>query len=697
MYIFPLFALLTGLLSSQVQLSELCLLSGHYNYRPQAAQSVTLIAGILVLLIAVYDIMWSGLNVVILYEVVLCAFGFVVSEWLLALWSPKLLAQTIVCRLIIVVAMAFVINLWGQPSLLPFVLIGLFFRNNPFGVVHGKPFWLAYWFRRSGLQFFERSEFSSSVEELDRKKRFRVIDYGILPNTDSDVLAQVQNLIDEVGRQGGGVIYFPRGRYLFNKEGKKQFLQINYSHICLEGERDDQGQLLTELVNCGATTKGERNPWLSPFFITTGEKLQPSNQFWGLDFRKSQGVRMESSSLSDPGSDGIILTPTLATRIVKSAEAGSSRLFVEDSAAVGQYVLLGLYNTTADGELLKDILGVNIFREEWLMAHRAGPEQAPSFQWLVEVKRIIDKHTIELVSPLLRSCELQYEPALFNVKMLEDIHIRHLYISSRWNGLFHHHGFPLYYSVVQAQEMDYGWNAINMKRVAHATVENVVINNFTNPLYVQDSREVTVQDIDICGYDGHQGIKVYCHTCDCLFQRIDFYCHFADMLGGEGNAYANIFRQIRYLNPTFHPVDYDFHGFSEGSMSPPAYNLFDRVYGFRYIKGAGAIFMQPACATGNMWVDSISEGERRGELLFYAPSYKVKSGLYKYITAAGYTIVIMLKKKKMSPAFAKNQFLQKRDSIRRMGIPRHEHAMFFPKTIVRNMQTTAVYDRQACS
>lgn len=146
MNIFPLFALLTGLLSSQVQLSELCLLSRKYNYRPQAAQSVTLIASILVLLIAVYDMMWSGLDVVLLFEVVLCALAFIVSEWLLALWSPKLLAQTIVWRLIIVIAMAFVINLWGQPSLLPFVLIGLFFRNSPFGVVHGKPFWLAYWF-----------------------------------------------------------------------------------------------------------------------------------------------------------------------------------------------------------------------------------------------------------------------------------------------------------------------------------------------------------------------------------------------------------------------------------------------------------------------------------------------------------------------------------------------------------------------
>ena len=31
--------------------------------------------------------------------------------------------------------------------------------------------------------------------------------------------------------------------------------------------------------------------------------------------------------------------------------------------------------------------------------------------------------------------------------------------------------------------MDYGWNAINMKRVAHGAISNVIIQNYTNPFY----------------------------------------------------------------------------------------------------------------------------------------------------------------------------------------------------------------------
>ena len=60
--------------------------------------------------------------------------------------------------------------------------------------------------------------------------------------------------------------------------------------------------------------------------------------------------------------------------------------------------------------------------------------------------------------------------------------------------------------------MDYGWNAINFKRVAHGYIQNVEIHNFSNPLYLLDSRNVTVEKIEMTGYDGHQGIKLYEHA-----------------------------------------------------------------------------------------------------------------------------------------------------------------------------------------
>ena len=683
----PIIAALVGL---QIQLSELRLLTGHYRYELQAPQWVTLVAATVAVIAVVAEVLMGGTSVFsVVAWAVLCVPFWLCAEWLLARLSPRRLWLSLAFRLAIVASTVLVFRFLGLCSVIPCLLWGIIVRNSPLGIVHGKPMWLAHHLRRSvGLS----APVSSSREGMEPSgKVFNVMDHGIVPDTGRDVLPLVQSLIDEVGRQGGGILFFPRGRYLFNKSGQRQFLQINHSHITLEGETDGQGRPLAHLVCCGTTVQGSRNPWLSPFFITTGEQLQPSNIFWGLDFRKPSGMRTESSSLSDPGSDGFILTPPLATTVIEDAQAGSTRLRVADSSRVGHYILLGMYNTTSDGTLLKSLLGVDELRPEWLTARRAGPEEAPSFQWLVEVREIVDEHTIDLCRPLLRDCLTVYEPTIFNVDLLEDIHIRHLRLDSWWNGLFHHHGLPLYYSVAQAQEMDYGWNAINMKRAAHSTIECVEIRNFSNPLYVQDSREVSVSHVVISGHDGHQGLKVYCHTCDCTFSHIVFFNHYADMLGGEGNAYANVFSHISYQSPTFHPVDFDFHGFSEGPMSPPAYNLFEDVVGFRYIKGAGAVFMQPACAVGNCWRNCVTEGERRGASLFYAMSYRVKSGLEKYVTAAGYTLVMAIKKRNHSFGFAKDIFTEKLKSIDGMGIPRNRHRAFFPQSNIENIRTTATY------
>ena len=659
-----LFSLIGWLLGTLIQWNELRLLTGHYQYKISKWQLVTYVSFLLSLLILLWDFLHVGI-LKCLGTNLLFVFCYAVVEWILGKQSPRRMMFSAGIRFVVLLVGAFILYTTGWKMITPFVIAGIWFRNSPFGVVHGFKMPVVYR-PVAGLS----NEVPTTV--------VNVVEHGIVPNTGKDVLEQVQTLIDEVGKQGGGCLFFPKGRYLFNLSGKKQFLQINHSHITLEGERDAKGRLLTEFVNGGTTIQGKRNPWLSPFFITTGEALQPSNIFWGLQFRKPSGMRTESSSLSDPGSDGTILTPSFTTKVTSDALAGTTMLTVEDSSLVGKYILLGMFNTTPDGSLIKELLGFDELRPEWTTARRAGPEEAPSFQWLVEVKRIVDRHTIELCRPLLRDCLMKFEPAIFSVDMLEDIHIRHLRISSRWNGLFHHHGLPLYYSVRQAQEMDYGWNAINMKRVAHSTVEDVEIQDFTNPLYVQDSREVMVQHVAIKGYDGHQGIKVYCHTCDCLFQHIAFYCHFADMMGGEGNAYANVFRDISYRNPVFKPVDFDFHGFSEGPMSPPAYNVFEWVQGFRYIKGAGAVFMQPACGIGNVWRDVAFEGGRKGEQPFYALSYRVKTGIEKYVTALGYTIVIMMKQKQHSLAFVKQTFGDKLKSIDQMSIPKGQHNQFFP-------------------
>ncbi len=697
-FIHSLIAIAAFLIGFQIELRELRLLTGRYNYRIQAAQSVTFLATLL----AIGGMIWNCFGN-IPHTILFSAGVFLlvaVSEWILTRMNPSRALFSWGFRIAGIILLSSLITRFSSEiQVVPFLLAGLYLRNSPFAIPHGKKMGLAYAFQR---KLVIKKDFPQDEQPLDPENCFagnqhfqaselplyQVTDYGLKPDSPEDQLELLQQMIDQIGEQGGGRVFFPRGKYYFNK-GKGRFIQINHSHITLEGETDQQGKPQAILINCGPTSEGHKAPWLSPFFITTGEQIQPSNEFFGLQFRKRKKVFSQSNSLSDPGSDGEILTPQFITRITQPACKGDVLLHVESTVGVERYVMLGLYNTTSDGNLIKEILGTSSLRPEWTTALRAGEEEAPSYQWLVEVEAILDEHTLRLTRPLLRDCQMEYEPELFNVEMLEDVSIRNLQLESMWNGTFRHHGFPIYYSIAQSQEMDYGWNAINMKRVAHGEISNLIISNFSNPIYVLDSRNITTRDLVIRGYDGHQGIKIYQHACDCLFTHITFLCHFADMMGGEGNAYGNIFSHIRYLNPVFKPVDYDFHGFTEGPMSPPADNLFHDVTGFRYIKSAGAIYNLPSCAQNNAWHHIITEGEKRGDILFYAMTYRQKKGLLRFITAVGFTVAMVQKNHRINPAHLLKTYREKLKSIDETGVPERLHYQFFPNSYIDGIITTS--------
>lgn len=597
----------------QISKGDLKLLKGKIEYKLRLSNYVAYLCALLGFVLIGVDIYTNGMLLYI--GAVMLSFGAaIVGTWIISNINSKSFLLTLTELAAGFFLFFLVLDLFLLEKMsIPFIM-GLYWRNNPLGAPFIKKFLLLQNYEKPQCVKIRSDEYTIGAidynyagqkKSFERLRLYNVMDFGINPDVDEDALPKVQKMIDAIGKTGG-IVYFPKGRYYFNRNrANRNFLRINTSHIHIQGEVDEQGTPVSVLVNCNSTLYGKKNPWLSPFFITTGENIQASNIFWGLQFLKKKNIVTKSLSMSDPGSDGTILTPEYCTDIIQESKIGDDVLTVENTdCLIGcSHIMVGMYNTTEDGNLIKDILGVTELRPEWKTACRAGEEQAPSYQWLVEIDHIIDEHKVKLTRPFLRDCPMKYTPKIFRVEMLEDIVIQDIRIESKWNGLFRHHGYPLYYSVGQAQEMDYGWNAINMKRVAHGAISNVIIQNYTNPLYIMDSRNITVEKIIIRGSDGHQGIKLYEHACDNLVKDVVFYNHYADMMGGEGNAYGNVFDNVAYCNPYFRPVDFDFHGFSEGPMSPPSHNLFINCYGFRGIKGAGASYNLPACGKSNVWIN----------------------------------------------------------------------------------------------
>ena len=704
MIISVLISLLCFVIGLQIGIGDLNSIRSCVNYKIGIVQKLTVFLtffSLVIIIIDTYNTSWDSL----IFIIVCSIFASFLLEWGMSKINCCIVFINIILRVIFIIIASVFLYMNNSYMILPFLIYGVYITNCPFGVVHGKDLRLSSYIRRSicykemkygckipnGVPNFS---YAGCKHEFSSLRKYNILDFQILPNSTEDLSVKIQKIINTVGEMGGGLIFFPKGRYLLGNQYVGNFLQINHSNIVIEGEVNPNGEPITEFVCCSSTLRGKKNPWLSPFFITTGEALQQSNVFWGLQFRRKKKKITRSGSLADPGSDGTILSSEFATKIIATARKGDTVLKVKDAFKIGKYILIGLYNTTKDGDLIHEILGVEYLRPEWETPLRAGEEEAPSYQWLIEVAEIVDANTICLSQPLWRDCNMDYEPVIYNVEMLENIAIRNLKIQSRWNGLFRHHGFPIYYNIKQAQEMDYGWNAVNMKRVAHGIIENVVIRNFSNPLYVMDSRNVTCKHITICGYDGHQGLKIYEHACDNLFQDITFYSHYADMVGGEGNAYGNVFSNIKYKNSCFKPVDFDFHGFSEGPMSPPAYNLFECFQGFRYIKTAAALYNLPGCATHNVWWNIEGEGETKDSPLFVCLPHMAKSLLHRMLSSISRSIIYAYQKQNFSIKIMKKNYIMRMQEFDEITISKECHQQLYHIVYLYNYRTLAVVNYQ---
>ena len=201
LFLYSIFAILATFIGAQIQLSEFSLLTGRINYRAQWPQTMTFVATVLAFIIMAYDIVVIQFNTYVIVEAMLGIIICLFSEWLLSRLSPTALWVSVVWRVVLGIAMAVAIGLktGGTYPLLPFLGMGLYMRNSPFGIVHSKPFFIACrMVRKSNHRCVETAVNGiDSIKEPISKAlpRINVAGCGIMPDTGLDVLHDVQTLI----------------------------------------------------------------------------------------------------------------------------------------------------------------------------------------------------------------------------------------------------------------------------------------------------------------------------------------------------------------------------------------------------------------------------------------------------------------------------------------------------------------------
>ncbi|TVZ56483.1 uncharacterized protein DUF4955 [Lutibacter sp. Hel_I_33_5] len=429
----------------------------------------------------------------------------------------------------------------------------------------------------------------SALPNGDNLKTYKVEDFGAIANDEKDDTKAVQATINEAGKNGGGVVLFPKGRFLINSDTTKQdIIRINYSNLILRGSGKDKSGTIIFSGSETTTLHGE-SPWLSSFVFHSGLNLDTNQDMYSVS--------------KEP----------IHSKITADVKKGDKIINLEHTKELksGDIIIIAMKNTTDKGDLINELMSPLKFEEFQKSYTEAGKNKMPSFQWAVEIDEVINDTSIRIKQPARRAIKTQFEAFISKIEMLKNIGIENFRFESAYKGGdYAHHKTKIH---------DYGWGAICLQRVSHGWIKDITIDNYTQTTHLMNSRNVTISDVTITGGNGHYGPKMYSSS-DNLVKNINLEADRTHGPGLEGASFGNIYKDIKQKNA----IDIDLHGMGSSELCPPMYNLYENISMVKSIAGGGATFNIPHAGEYNtFWNIEMTGYEEKGfNELFYSWIWK---------------------------------------------------------------------------
>lgn len=294
------------------------------------------------------------------------------------------------------------------------------------------------------------------IPSVTGKKYFKVTDYGAIPNDDKyddDAIQQAVNAAE--ANPGGGVVYFPAGKYLLAADGdvKKQ-VRITRSGIVLKGAGSGEGG--TEIYQ---------------------DKMRVNDRqllFKPLDESQKK-----------------------LTVIVKDADRETFSVEVENASAlkVGQDIVIR-HRSEAYTRLYFAPLEL---KEQWtrLFGDKGGMQ-------VYEIHTIekIEGNKVSFKNPLHLDIKMvpsaTWDVVAYNA--IEECGIEDILFTSNWKTYpeeFVHHKNEIH---------DYAWEAVGMEYVKNSWIRNCEFHDWNEGIFIRSGYQVTVTNTHFRGKKGHASV-----------------------------------------------------------------------------------------------------------------------------------------------------------------------------------------------
>lgn len=378
---------------------------------------------------------------------------------------------------------------------------------------------------------------------------FKVTDYGANPDDGKSDKAAIIKAIAAAASKGGGVIFFPKGRFCINAPGddQKQLININHSNIVLRGSGSKIGG--TELfMEQHLLPRNPDEMWTTPFIVNFDATnfAIPSDEF------PNNGKRYQR-----------------LTSIVRHSKAESMSVIVKSAKniKVGDWVAIKRKDTSPAA--IEKALAPYTLDPEWTDISKDGVQVLEHHQVAA-----IQDNTITFREPVHFDTGPGQSWSLHAFRPLEQCGVEDIAFVGNWKDKFVHHKSSIH---------DGGWSMLHFKGVANSWITRCRFTDVNCVAHIDHSTHVTASRLLLDGNRGHSAVTIR-FSSHCLAARIKDVASHWHACGVSKYATGNVFWRLQY------PADSSF----ESHAQQPRHTLFDVVEGgFLDGRWGGAAFNQP--------------------------------------------------------------------------------------------------------
>lgn len=329
---------------------------------------------------------------------------------------------------------------------------------------------------KSVLPDFSYAGYQNGEKEIPNITNYKVFDvtaFGAIANdTLSDKIA-IQNAITAANKNGSGIVFFPKGRFLVNENGDEPNKIISKGgNIIFRGSGSGIGG--TELFMKNTLPPADpAKMWTVPplFLFTSG------------------------------GADKKIGTVT------QSAKIGSFDLTMNTTEGLkpGDWIILKLLDNSQ--ELIKNELGSNEVSPTWTNLINKGINVKVFYQ----IKKI-NKETITLTAPISYNIDSKYNWEVFKFANSQEVGIENIAFVGNWKDQFVHH---------RSWKDDSGFTMLNFSRLTNSWIKECRFTDCSVAAIVLQSANVSVLNCKVTGNGGHEAITSNASTNVLIAKCID--------------------------------------------------------------------------------------------------------------------------------------------------------------------------------